>query len=79
MFFWLGLEPSEMSKSCWAYLNYFSLIAWLCTRDDDFKNSQIVIVTGPNIDLAIGLIRRLKRIFETKLGVRFDDLVSSGN
>ena len=31
------------------------------------------IVTGPNIDIAIKLIRRLKNIFERKLGVYFDN------
>ena len=29
------------------------------------------IVTGPNIDLAIKLIKRMKNIFETKLGLYF--------
>jgi len=29
------------------------------------------IITGPNIDTAIKLIRRLKNIFERKLGVTF--------
>ncbi len=48
------------------------LIAWLCTRDDDFKDSQVVIVTGPNIDLAVGLMRRLKKIF-SRLGIIFED------
>ena len=36
-------------------------------------NSQICIVTGPNIDLAIKLIKRLKAIFEPKLGLYFKD------
>ena len=31
------------------------------------------IVTGPNIDIAIKLIRRLKNIFERKLGIYFDN------
>jgi len=31
------------------------------------------IVTGPNIDLAIKLKRRLKNIFETKLGLHFQN------
>ena len=29
------------------------------------------IVTGPNIDMAIKLIKRMKNIFETKLGLLF--------
>lgn len=39
-------------------------MAWLCVRNDDCQNSQMVIVTGPNIDLAIKLIKRMKGLFE---------------
>ena len=49
------------------------IIAWLSTRNNDLNGSQVVIVTGPNIDLAIVLIRRLKNIFAPKFGLRFDD------
>ena len=49
------------------------MIAWLCTNNHDFVNSQICIVTGPNIDIAIKLIKRLKGIFEPKLGITFND------
>jgi hypothetical protein len=48
------------------------LMAWLCTSGDGFPDvdangtSQMCIVTGPNIDMAIKLIRRLKNIFERK-------------
>jgi hypothetical protein len=31
------------------------------------------IVTGPNIDIAINLITRLKNIFERKLGLTFTE------
>ena len=51
------------------------IMAWLCTSgeyDNPYENSsQMCIVTGPNIDIAIKLIRRLKNIFETKLGLTF--------
>ena len=47
------------------------LMAWLCTKDGHFANAQICIVTGPNQDIAIKLIKRLKGIFEPKLGIRF--------
>ena len=40
------------------------LMAWLCLKDNDFRNSQMCIVTGPNIDIAIKLIKRFKGIFE---------------
>lgn len=49
------------------------MMAWLSTRDDSCSHSQMCIVTGPNIDLAIKLIRRLKNIFERKLGLHFQN------
>jgi hypothetical protein len=52
---------------------FLRLLGWLCTKDDSFKGSQACIVTGPNIDIAIKLIKRLKAIFEGKLGVIFDN------
>jgi late competence protein required for DNA uptake (superfamily II DNA/RNA helicase) len=47
------------------------IIAWLCTKDGHFANAQICIVTGPNQDMAIKLIKRLKGIFSSKLGIYF--------
>ena len=51
------------------------IIAWLCTKDKDghFANAQICIVTGPNQDMAIKLIKRLKGIFSNKLGIYFSN------
>ena len=57
------------------------LMAWLCTSGEyEIPRSsqmcqmcQMCIVTGPNIDIAIKLIRRLKNIFELKLGLLFDN------
>jgi hypothetical protein len=52
------------------------MMAWLCTYPrsmDAIDNSQMCIVTGPNIDMAIKLIRRLKNIFERKLGLTFQN------
>jgi len=43
-----------------------------CLRNDDYRNSQMCIVTGPNIDIAIKLIKRMKALFEPKLHVTFD-------
>jgi hypothetical protein len=48
-------------------------MAWLCVRDDRCKGSQMVIVTGPNQELAIKLIKRMKGLFADKLGVVFDN------
>jgi hypothetical protein len=46
-------------------------MAWLYLRNDDYCNSQMVIVTGPNQELAIKLIKRMKALFEM-LGITFD-------
>ena len=47
------------------------LMAWLCLLNNDYRNSQMCIVTGPNQDIAIKLIKRMKGLFEHKLGVTF--------
>jgi hypothetical protein len=46
-------------------------MAWLCLRNNDYRNSQMCIITGPNIDIAIKLIKRMKSLFERKLGLTF--------
>jgi hypothetical protein len=48
-------------------------MAWLAVRNNDYKNSQMVIITGPNLDLATKLVKRLKAIFEPKLGIIFNN------
>ncbi|MFL6412197.1 MAG: hypothetical protein ACJ71K_13280 [Nitrososphaeraceae archaeon] len=30
---------------------FLRLMVWLCARNDDYQNSQMCIVTGPNIDI----------------------------
>jgi hypothetical protein len=39
------------------------MIVWLATKDDAFNGKQVVIVTGPNWQIAITLIKRLKALF----------------
>jgi hypothetical protein len=51
---------------------FLRFMAWLCLYNDDYRDSQIVIVTGPNQELAIKLIKRMKGLFADKLGVTFD-------
>jgi hypothetical protein len=46
-------------------------MAWLCLRNDDYKGSQMVIITGPNQELAIKCIKRMKSLFEPH-GITFD-------
>ena len=38
-------------------------MAWLCLKDNALSGSQMCVVTGPRIDLAIALIDRMKRLF----------------
>jgi hypothetical protein len=47
-------------------------MAWLCLRDKTLEGSQMSIVTGPRIDIAIGLIDRLKRFFNDNGLVTFE-------
>ena len=54
------------------------MMAWLCTtkqtnHSGSNGNSQMCIVTGPNIEIVAKLIKRLKRIFDTKLSRIFND------
>ena len=51
---------------------FLRFMAWLCLRNDDYRNSQMCIVTGPNQELAIKLIKRMKTLFEERLGITFD-------
>ena len=44
---------------------------WLCLKNSNIRNSQMCIVTGPRIELAITLIDRMKRLF-SKLNCQFD-------
>src|SRR5947199_4806955 len=52
-------------------------ITWLCLKDNALSGSQMCIVTGPRIDLAIALIDRMKKLFVAgnssgKIGVATD-------
>ncbi|MFL6432927.1 MAG: DEAD/DEAH box helicase family protein, partial [Nitrososphaeraceae archaeon] len=38
-------------------------MAWLCLKDNVLSGSQMCMVTGPRIDLAIALIDRMKKLF----------------
>jgi late competence protein required for DNA uptake (superfamily II DNA/RNA helicase) len=44
-------------------------MAWLCLKDDKLSGSQMCIVTGPRIDLAIALIDRMKKLFASSKGI----------
>ena len=40
-------------------------------ENNSYRNSQMCVVTGPNQELAIKLIKRMKALFEEKLGITF--------
>ncbi len=44
-------------------------MAWLCLKDNALSGSQMCIVTGPRIDLAIALIDRMKKLFASSKGI----------
>ncbi|HJT49397.1 MAG TPA: hypothetical protein VJ729_14525 [Nitrososphaeraceae archaeon] len=44
-------------------------MAWLCLKDNTLSGSQMCIVTGPRIDLAIALIDRMKKLFASGKGI----------
>jgi hypothetical protein len=52
---------------------YAQVHGWLCLKDNALSDSQICIVIGPRIDLAIALIDRMKKLFSSgKRLVGFD-------
>jgi hypothetical protein len=44
-------------------------MTWLCLKDNSLAGSQMCIVTGPRIDLAIALIDRMKKLFTSSKGI----------
>jgi predicted RNA-binding Zn-ribbon protein involved in translation (DUF1610 family) len=44
-------------------------MAWLCLKDNALAGSQMCIVTGPRIDLAIALIDRMKKLLASSKGI----------
>jgi hypothetical protein len=48
-------------------------MAWLCLKDDKLSGSQMCIVTGHRIDLAIALIDRMKKLFSSGKGLTVFD------
>jgi hypothetical protein len=46
-------------------------MAWLCIKDNSLSGSQMCIVTGPRIELAIELIERMKGLFANSNSAAF--------
>jgi hypothetical protein len=47
-------------------------MAWLCLRDNALSGSQMCMVTGPRIELAIALIQSMKELFKGNAQLAFD-------
>ena len=47
-------------------------MSWLCFKDNTLQGSQMCIVTGPRIELAIELIKRMRSLFLTRNIATFD-------
>jgi hypothetical protein len=77
----LGVDGSFKDKHLWVKKStglgitefMLRLMAWLCTSQMHIENVQMCIVTGPNIDIAIKLIKRMKNMTERNLCLTFSD------
>jgi hypothetical protein len=43
---------------------FLRLMAWLRLKDDTYHNAQMRVITGPNQDIAVKLIKGMKALFE---------------
>jgi hypothetical protein len=74
-----NLNPSNkhlwIKKATGLGISEFMLrfVAWLCLKDNTLSGSQMSIVTGPRIDLAIALIDRMKKLFPGTKGLTVFD------
>jgi len=41
-------------------------IAWRCVKDNSWQGSQVLIITGPRIELAVGLMDRFRKLFKDR-------------
>lgn len=48
-------------------------LAWICLSSDKLKGSQIVIFTGPRLELAVSLISRLKSMLSKNHDISFTE------
>ena len=46
---------------------------WLAVKDDDYKGMKMCIVTGPNMDIAKTLIRRMRNVIKDYPNFEFDE------
>ena len=49
------------------------IMLWLCVKDDDYKGMKMCIVTGPNMDIAKTLIRRMRNVIKDYKNFEFEE------
>jgi hypothetical protein len=54
------------------------IMVWLATRDNQLSGTNMCVVTGARIELAIGIIQRLRKLFEPH-GIFFDSKQTTVN
>jgi hypothetical protein len=52
---------------------FIRLMLWLCVRDDEYIGAKMCIVTGPNLDIAKTLMRRMRDIVKDYKAFDFDE------
>ena len=72
-------QPLNRNKRQWikkarglGITEYFvRLVTWLCLFDDTRRGQQVMIITGPRLQIAKDIILRFKNLFFWKLGIIF--------
>ena len=54
------------------------VMVWLATRDNQLSGTNMCITTGPRVETSIGIIRRIKKLFEPH-GIFFDSKQTTVN
>jgi hypothetical protein len=52
---------------------FLRLMLWLCVRNNEYQDTQMCIVTGPNMEVAKTLIRRMRNVIKDYKGFEFDE------
>ena len=52
---------------------FLRFMIWLAVYNDTYRGTKFAIVTGPNVDIAKGLIERMKDMFRIKLNMELDN------
>lgn len=44
---------------------FIRYLSWLCLRDDTYRNTQMLLLTGPRQELTVGILTRMKNLFSS--------------